>query len=153
MFEEMAMLVLGKGIPYSLMAITSLIIFDAIFGVLLSIKVGDFDLEKVKRFLATNILPYIGGLGLLALGAMYVAPEFFSAVYSLVATLVVIGYLKSLYAKLQNYFGVEFTYDCIECGENFLYDAEAFTTSPGPKCPDCRGVVAEEEEEGAVDNE
>ncbi len=148
MFEEAAALILSKGIPYSLMAVTALILFDTLFGVLASVKVGDFDVEKMKQFVATNLLPYIGGLGLLALGAMFVSAELFGAAYSLSVTVVVIGYLKSLYAKLQTLFSVQFIYDCIECGESFPYTEEAYSVTPGPVCPDCQASHAEGESGG-----
>lgn len=45
---------------------------DTILGILVSFKAGTFDVGKLPQFIRTNILPYIGGLIILALLANYV---------------------------------------------------------------------------------
>lgn len=49
------------------------IFLDVIMGILLSVKNGSFSLNKLPQFLATNIVPYMGGLIVLAVFANYVS--------------------------------------------------------------------------------
>ncbi|TGE33307.1 hypothetical protein [Desulfosporosinus sp. Sb-LF] len=51
----------------TLLAVLSLILADSVFGVLVSLRNGDFNLSKLPRFVETSLLPYIGGLLVLAL--------------------------------------------------------------------------------------
>lgn len=48
-------------------AILVIILLDTLLGVILSIKAKAFDVRKLPQFLATNLLPYGGGLLCLAL--------------------------------------------------------------------------------------
>lgn len=51
------------------------ILLDFLLGVFISIKKKEFSINKLPQFLANNIFPYIGGLGIIALVAFFV-PEF-----------------------------------------------------------------------------
>lgn len=50
-------------------AILAIILLDTLLGVLLSIRAGTLDVRKLPQFMVTNLLPYAGGLLILALGA------------------------------------------------------------------------------------
>jgi hypothetical protein len=52
-------------------SIIALVLADALFGIILSIKAGKFDVRKLPQFLATNLLPYAGGLLVLALTSLF----------------------------------------------------------------------------------
>ena len=47
--------------------VLGLILANLVLGVLLAIKMNTFDVRKLPQFLETNLLPYIGGLLVLAL--------------------------------------------------------------------------------------
>ena len=47
--------------------VLALILVNLVLGVLFSIKTSTFDVRKLPQFLETNLLPYIGGLLVLAL--------------------------------------------------------------------------------------
>lgn len=47
-----------------------LIAIDTLFGWILAISRGEFEISKAPQFLRTNVLPYAGPLMLLAIGAM-----------------------------------------------------------------------------------
>lgn len=57
-----------------LLVVLMSILLDTILGILISIKAKAFDISKLPQFLATNVLPYVGGLVVLAAFANYV-PE------------------------------------------------------------------------------
>ena len=51
----------------ALETVLGLILADFIFGVLLSLRNGNFSFSKLPRFVETSLVPYIGGLLVLAL--------------------------------------------------------------------------------------
>jgi hypothetical protein len=67
------MFILSSLIIKSLLAILTLIIVDTILGILISFKRKQFDLSLVPLFLASNVLPYMGGLIVLALLSVYLS--------------------------------------------------------------------------------
>lgn len=81
MFEEIMSGIVGKGITCSFIVVTAAIIIDAILGAYTAIKAGEFDVHKLPHYLGSNILPCVGGLGILALGAAYINTEFFGAIF------------------------------------------------------------------------
>ncbi len=54
-------------ITIALCSVLGLIVVDTALGVIMAISQGHFDLRKLPQFLRTNILPYAGGLLILAL--------------------------------------------------------------------------------------
>jgi len=60
------------GILAALGAVLVLILIDTLLGVILSIKAGTFDIRKLPQFIATNVLPFVGGLTVLALATFIV---------------------------------------------------------------------------------
>lgn len=63
------------GILTALGAVLVLILLDTLLGIILSIKARSFDVRKLPQFLATNLLPYVGSLLILALAA-YVTGDY-----------------------------------------------------------------------------
>lgn len=79
-----------------------LILTDALMGILLSIKGKTFDIRVMPQFLKTNLLPYIGGLLIIGIGANYISelmPVFLTCV-SLVSIKFGIEIIKDKVIKL-----------------------------------------------------
>lgn len=55
----------------SLLVALGSIVLDMLLGVGMGIKSGTFSLSKLPKFLASNVVPYIGGLIILAVFANY----------------------------------------------------------------------------------
>lgn len=68
-------MMLENAILYGFVIAICSILLDFLLGVILSVKKGKFEISKLPQFLASNIFPYIGGLGVVALMALWV-PEF-----------------------------------------------------------------------------
>ncbi len=88
-----------------LIVIVIAIIVDALFGILKSIKRHEFDLRDLPKFVATGILPYIGGAGILALAA-YVAGSPFEELFLVSAAAIVAKYLAEIKDKVAALFQV-----------------------------------------------
>lgn len=56
----------------SLTAILTIICLDTVLGILIGFKDGTFTLSKLPEFLSKNVLPYMGGLSVIAIMAVYV---------------------------------------------------------------------------------
>ena len=56
----------------SLAGVLAPILLDFIMGVIVSLKQHKFSLSILPQFIATNLLPYVGGLAVLAVFAIYV---------------------------------------------------------------------------------
>lgn len=81
---------IGDGIGASLIVILLMIVLDTVFGVIQSL-VGPgkrFDCRKLPQFIATGVLPYFGGIFLLALVAMLFNGPFTALFYGSSATVV-----------------------------------------------------------------
>ena len=79
-----------------------LILTDALMGIFLSIKGKTFDIRVMPQFLKTNLLPYIGGLLIIGIGANYISelmPVFLTCV-SLVSIKFGIEIIKDKVIKL-----------------------------------------------------
>lgn len=57
----------------SLLVVLASILLDMVMGVCIAIKTGTFSLSTLPKFLASNVVPYIGGLIILAVFANYVS--------------------------------------------------------------------------------
>lgn len=91
----------------ALLIIVAAIFVDALFGVFKSFQDGTFDIRKLPRFLATNILPYVGGLIVLAVVARYIGRPFEYIFYA-VAMAVLAKYLAEIIDKIKSLFGIDF---------------------------------------------
>ena len=62
--------IFDKAIVISLLTVLGLIVIDTLLGWLIAFSKGEFDIRKAPQFLRTKILPFVGPLVLLAIGAM-----------------------------------------------------------------------------------
>lgn len=53
----------------TLLAVLGIILVDTLLGVMLAISKEQFDIRKFPQFLKTSVLPFVGGLIILALAA------------------------------------------------------------------------------------
>lgn len=87
----------------SLLVSLGFIFLDFIFGVFLSIKKGTFNIDKLPQFISTNVLPYMGGLIILALFANYMNQ--FQAVFVFLTAMVDAKFGKeALIDKIKEWF-------------------------------------------------
>ena len=83
------------------------IVVDAILGALGAIR-GDqegFSFHELPRYLKTNILPYVGGLGVLALGAELLSAKFFAPIFLVSAVAAGVKYGLEIGEKIFALFG------------------------------------------------
>lgn len=89
----------------ALQVVALFIVADALMGVMVALRLGQFDFQRTVQFLATNALPYLGGLlvlGLLAVGA----GEHFAPVFIVIAGMVAAVYLHGVLLKAIKLFGL-----------------------------------------------
>jgi len=79
------------------------ILLDFVMGVLISIKEKTFDASKLPQFIATNVFPYVGGLTIVAVLAIYV-PDLNYLFYTGVALVIVKFSKEALLDKLKTLF-------------------------------------------------
>ncbi len=99
-------IVLSNGVGKALLVIVILIILDALFGIIKSIKRGEFDVRLLPQFVATGILPYLGGIVILAVPAEFVGAPFTELFYA-AAAVVGLKYLAEVKDKIQALYGVQ----------------------------------------------
>jgi uncharacterized membrane protein YfcA len=90
----------------ALAIVVAAIVVDALLGMILALKEQEFDLRKMAQFLATNILPYAGGLSIFGLVAFWL-PEPYSAAFYAAATLALVKYLAEIKDKLSLLLGID----------------------------------------------
>jgi len=88
----------------SLLVVLSSIILDMLMGVCIGIKNGNFSLSTLPKFLASNVVPYIGGLIILAVFANYIS-EIEYLFYTGVGLVTVKFSKEALVDKLTKLFG------------------------------------------------
>ncbi|MBN1624857.1 MAG: hypothetical protein JXN10_11670 [Clostridia bacterium] len=96
---------LPSGLWATLLIVVIVIVVDAILGRLQSLKDKTFEWKKLPQFFKTGVLPYLGGMLILAIPA-YLAQEYFLPVFYLIGTAVVAKYTEEMYSKLKTLFGV-----------------------------------------------
>jgi len=87
---------------YSLAVVLALIMLDVALGLLLAIVTSSWSWQKLPSFLRQNILPYVGGLLLLALFAAH--PEI-KAVFLTAAAFTTAKFLADIKDKAGRLFG------------------------------------------------
>jgi len=103
---------LADGVLYSLIVVVVAIVIDTLLGAIKAAKddYDSFDFRKLPKFLATGILPYVGGLSILALAAEFVGDVFIGLFYPAAAA-VTAKYVAEIKDKLVGIFGVELITD------------------------------------------
>ncbi len=97
-------------VPMALLVIILLIIVDAVLGAINAITAGEFDFTKLPKFLATNVLPYVGGILIIGLAAGLVPEPFneiFGGIFYGSAFAVSLKYVLDIYSKISGLFGVD----------------------------------------------
>lgn len=86
----------------TLETVLSLILADFVFGVLVSLRNGDFKASKLPRFVETSLIPYIGGLLVLALFSNINAE--LGALFFTIAATITVKFLADITAKVTQLF-------------------------------------------------
>lgn len=94
-----------EGVYPALLVVISAIGIDLVFGVLTSIKNKEFDIRTLPQFLVTGVLPYVGGLLVLAVAAERIG-MFYYELFVGVSGLVVAKYVADLKDKVFELFGI-----------------------------------------------
>ena len=95
-------LVVDTKVLATLGTVLGLILADFIFGVLVSLKNGDFSLSKLPQFVKTSVVPYIGGL--LALALFSNANAELGALFFTIAATITVKFLADITAKVTQLF-------------------------------------------------
>ncbi|MHB1421335.1 MAG: hypothetical protein ACYCX4_17435, partial [Bacillota bacterium] len=95
--------ILPMDILKAFLVVLALVVIDVLLGIVLSIKQGNFNIRTLPRFIQQSILPYVGGLLILALGAS-ASPEIRALFFAAVAA-TTIKFLADLKDKLVGIFG------------------------------------------------
>lgn len=104
-------MLLGNALLYAFTVVAVAIVLDVLLAIINAIKADyeSFDIRLLPKFLATGILPYIGGLGILALAAEFIG-EPFSALFYASAAAATAKYVAEIKDKIQAILGVEITH-------------------------------------------
>jgi len=92
------------GIWWSFLLVAIAITLDTLFGILLGIKNGELDPRLLPQFVLTGVLPFLGGLLVLAILAYYTGPAFEGMFFAAVAAIAA-KYSKDIWDKLKLLFG------------------------------------------------
>lgn len=88
---------------YGFGAVTVLIVADVLLGILQAVAKNEFDLRKLPQFLKQNVLPYLGGLGILAVASLF--SPVFAGLFIASAGATAIKFLADLKDKVAGIFG------------------------------------------------
>ncbi len=89
--------ILDIPIEWALLVVVSAIIVNVAFGIFRALKLQEFNIRKLPQFLADHMLPYVGGLLLLAVVAKYIGSPFDYIFYTTVVAL-----LAKYYAEIKD---------------------------------------------------
>ena len=78
---------------------------DFVLGVLVAIKKKELDADKLPRFFITGVIPYAGGLVVLAISAELVG-QVYQEMFFAVAAPIAVKYLANIMNKLADLFAV-----------------------------------------------
>ena len=92
-------------ISAALLVVLAAILVNTLLGVFMAVKEGTFDVRVLPMFLATSVLPYVGGLIVLALVAGFVGAPFVVMFYA-VALAVLLMYVAKIKDKVNALFGI-----------------------------------------------
>lgn len=97
-------------ISYAFVVVTGAIVLDAVLGAIKAIVKKDetFDIRILPGFLANGVLPYVGGLALLAAAAQVIGGEF-EVLFFTAAAATTAKYLVTIKDKIAALFGASIT--------------------------------------------
>lgn len=87
----------------TLIILISIIFADFIIGVFVSIKEKTFDINKLPNFIIKSILPYLGGLIILAIASKYIG-SIYTGIFFSSAAAVFAKYSNELRIKVNKLF-------------------------------------------------
>ncbi|MDP3487303.1 MAG: hypothetical protein Q8S19_05135 [Bacillota bacterium] len=90
-------------IVWTLLTVLALIVLDTLLGVTIAFSKGTFDPRQLPAFLKNNLLPYVGALSLLAIGAMSL--DVIKALFFASAAAAIAKFLADVKDKLMSIFG------------------------------------------------
>lgn len=93
------------GVWWTFIIVALAIVLDTGLGILLGIKNKEFDLRMLPQFLFTGVLPFIGGLLMLAILAYYIDVPF-AGMFFAAAAAIAVKYIADVWDKLKLLFGV-----------------------------------------------
>ena len=136
MFEEIAAGIIGQGVIYTLLVIIGLIVVDTLMGIIKAFASKSFDVRLLPDYLRTSVLPYIGALIILGIGALYVQPELFGGIFAASALATIAKFGTDIIDKTKTMTGAKLTIECATCGEPMAYSMDNFMGEP--ICDKCR---------------
>lgn len=89
----------------ALIVVLVAILVNTLLGVFLAVREGTFDIRILPQFLATSVLPYVGGLIVLAIAAGSAGAPFVVMFYA-VAVAVLLMYVAKIKDKINALFGI-----------------------------------------------
>lgn len=93
---------MAPNVLVTLETVLGLILADFIFGVLVSLRNGNFSTSKLPQFVQTSLIPYIGGLLVLALFSN--ANAEFGALFFTITATITVKFLADIVAKVSQAF-------------------------------------------------
>lgn len=88
----------------ALWVVLALILIDTVLAICLKLKTKEFDVSKLPQFLITGVLPYTGGLIVLAVIARTIG-VFYNEMFYIAATAVMGKYVNDVRLKIMGLFG------------------------------------------------
>lgn len=98
----------SSSVSHTFFIVMMTVVIDAVMGAIKGAKLDPdgFDIRKLPRFLATGILPYVGGLGILAFASIIIG-EPFAAIFYLAAASVTAKYMAEIKDKINSLYVVD----------------------------------------------
>lgn len=93
---------MAPNVLVTLETVLGLILADFIFGILVSLRNGNFSFSKLPQFVQTSLIPYIGGLLVLALFSN--ANTELGALFFTIAATITVKFLADIAAKAAQVF-------------------------------------------------
>lgn len=101
----------SEGVTITFLIVAAAIVIDTILGAIKAVKsdYDSFDFRRLPKFLGTGILPYVGGLGILAIAAEFIGAPF-EALFYAAAAATTAKYIADIKDKLSNILGIDITH-------------------------------------------
>lgn len=118
---------MAPNVLITLETVLGLILADFIFGVLLSLRNGNFSASKLPQFVQTSLIPYIGGILVLALFSS--ANAELEALFFTIAATITVKFLADITIKVTQLFvGIQ-----IQSPINVVQPQMAHAAAPAPE--------------------
>jgi len=100
--------IMPENVVWAFIVVSAAIVIDVVLGAIRAATSHHdaFDLRELPKFLGSGVLPYVGGLGILALAAEFVGDPF-TAVFFAAAAATTLKYLTEIKDKLESIFKID----------------------------------------------